>query len=201
MKEGKAACSLTKNSLAKLKWSNFTARPLIKLLFESSFWFIDGFFKISIDNYKQMLIIGFQKHNCFVPCAYFLTNGCSTEVYVEFLEKIRRKAKEVNLAIPDKLKIMADFESPIRRAVNYVFDVDCFGCFFHYKQAIYRKLKSIGKQAVENWSYLLDSLNNIPFYSSALNELGEKTFEVKALIVAKMFNITPVITTSQDQVN
>ena len=45
MKEGKAACSLTKNSLAKLKWSNFTARPLIKLLFESSFWFIDGFFQ------------------------------------------------------------------------------------------------------------------------------------------------------------
>ena len=54
---------------------------------------------------------------------------------------------------------------------------------------------------MENWSYLLDSLNNIPFYSSALNELGEKTFEVKALIVAKMFNITPVITTTQDQVN
>ena len=83
-----------------------------------------------------------------VPCVYALMQRKCQDSYEELLSVIDRKCAALGHQ-PDPAVIITDFEVAAMQAVRAVFgdSVATRGCFFHLKQATWRKIQDLGMAA------------------------------------------------------
>ena len=63
------------------------------------------------------------------------------EVFNQFIKFIKIKS---NIESFENLKVMCDFEIPLRRAIKNSFKNSILeGCYFHYCKAIWKKIKKL----------------------------------------------------------
>ena len=122
----------------------FASRECLRLLSLSKSWYIDGTFSVVGKPFQQLLSI-----HCFVKC-----DSCVKQIPLAYVLMSRRKTKDysaVLLALISRMpgvsvrSVTSDFERALWRAVSAVFpNVEHHGCTFHWTQAVYRKIQSLG---------------------------------------------------------
>lgn len=117
--------------------------------------YVDGTFKVlpkqfhDIGRGAQLLTIHAPLNkDKLIPLVYAIIPGKSQEMYVAFLRKIK---DHIHNTFPDTTfkfqSVMCDFEKALRNA----FRSECFngiqgtvyGCFFHFAQAVFRKIQAV----------------------------------------------------------
>lgn len=115
----------TDETLALLRWNG----PV----------FIDGTFRIAPSPFIQCLIVMAydQSTKLYVPCAYCLVTCKSEYIYCTFLHEMVVLLKYSWMPS----MVVVDFEKGLIQACRYEFAGSrIIGCYFHMKQALYRKL-------------------------------------------------------------
>ena len=100
--------------------------------------FIDGTFRVVPSQFKQcVIVLAFDAStNVYVPCTYSLFTGKSESLYRIFLHEI--SALLEHNWVPRI--IVVDFEKALINAVKQEFSGSrVLGCFFHFKQALFKK--------------------------------------------------------------
>jgi hypothetical protein len=111
-----------------------------------------------------------------VVCVYALTARRTTRVYKEIFKKLNELAANHNLELNPEI-IVSDFEmSSIQAAKQTYVTVESRGCYFHFRQAIFRKAAKLGirknyfKPAYSKYVNSFGALAHIPieFITQAL---------------------------------
>lgn len=108
-------------------------------LLENADIFCDGTFDCSPKLFDQVYSIHALVNGRCVPIIYACLSRRTEVLYVRFLTIIKDKLKTMpNL-------IMSDFEKSFLNAIEKVFPtVKLQGCYFHFKQSMYRKINKLG---------------------------------------------------------
>ena len=102
-------------------------------------WAVDGTFKVSPDVFYQLFTIHVQIENSSFPRAFALLPNKRETTYEHLFKVIK------NLIQQDPHTIMSDFEKATINVLTTVFpQSDHNGCFFHFSQALYRKIVDLG---------------------------------------------------------
>lgn len=82
-----------------------------------------------------------QASGCFVPVFYVLTTHRTMDTYTALYFCIQQASDR----LLEPAEVVCDFERALIDAVGDQFpNADIIGCLFHFKQAVRRKMKSIG---------------------------------------------------------
>ena len=80
------------------------------------------------------------------PFVYCLLPGKSRTVYLRVLELIKQKSEDLGHTLAP-VEVLTDFELAIIQAVELTFPTtEVKGCFFHFAQALNRKISILGLQ-------------------------------------------------------
>ena len=105
---------------------------------EEEFFFVDGTFRAVPSPFYQCLIVYSTLLGKTMPYSYILMRSKLEEDYVRVLEKIQSiTGIWIN-------KVILDFEKGLSNAFSTVFSSEVGYCFFHFSQAIIRKLRILG---------------------------------------------------------
>ena len=148
----------------------FATKQQLQLLHSAKTWFADGTFKFMKWPFMQLFSIhAFAKsEDAFmqVPLAFCCMSRRQTSDYQAVFEAISR-----SFLTPPKLhRVILDFEAATWKALKNVFPgVELRGCSFHFTQAVYRHVQSLGLQtayqenvSVRNYVRKLMALCYIP---------------------------------------
>ena len=121
----------------------FATKKQLELLAKSKSWFTDGTFKCSKEPFVQLYSIhGFVR-----------SGNTMKQVPLCFIQMTRRKQRDykavfraVAALTPGRQveEVIADFESAVWPAVQSILKVPVKGCWFHWSQAIYRRIVNAG---------------------------------------------------------
>ena len=118
----------------------FATIEIIQLLAESQSWFMDGTFKTSPELFFQVYTIHSCTANRVLPCVYALLPNKQQATHHRLFEIL----KEHHNALAPQI-VMVDFELAVLNVIDASFpDSSKKGCFFHFSQAIFRKIQSLG---------------------------------------------------------
>ena len=119
----------------------FATKENIELLAHFLTWFMDGTFKKVPKLFFQLYTILCCSNDRVIPCIYALLPNKQQTTYARFFDV---------LLDGDRLQpqtVMVDFEIAVLNAVRGSFPNSTLkGCFFHFCQAIYRKVQSLWLQ-------------------------------------------------------
>ncbi|RWS19276.1 uncharacterized protein B4U80_09559, partial [Leptotrombidium deliense] len=116
----------------------FATSKAIELLSQSHHWYADGTFKTSPTLFTQIYTIHAIHHHQVVPAVYALLPNQLESTYDMLLAALKAKAPSLNPST-----ILTDFEIAAQNAFRSFFpNTTIRGCFFHFSQAIYRKIQS-----------------------------------------------------------
>ncbi|CAF4728863.1 unnamed protein product, partial [Rotaria socialis] len=78
------------------------------------------------------------------PCVFALLTGRSSSIYKEMLQQLEEEAERLQMDfVPNQ--ITTDFEKALVKPLREQFPrARHTGCFFHFCQAIYRKIRELG---------------------------------------------------------
>lgn len=121
----------------------FTTKENLKKLATSEHWFIDGTFDVVPSIFSQMFSIHCIINTKVIPLVYALLPNKSKKTYITLLNQLLEL--EANLK---PVSVMSDFEKASICAFEETFPgVRIRGCFFHFHQAIYRKIQQLGMKS------------------------------------------------------
>ena len=127
------------------KYVIFSSDFQLNLFSEINEIFIDATFKIFPPNWYQLLnFFGYiEKKIFYIPMGHILMNSKTENLYeTVFYVLIKQIKTHGNLKSFSGIKIMCDFEFPMRDAIKKCFDGCLFeGSFFHYCSSIWKKIK------------------------------------------------------------
>ena len=127
----------------------------IEIMAQSEKWHFDGTFKKCPKLLKQLLTVHAIYKDEFFSCAYCVLPDKTSKTYKIIFDKL----KEILLSKCDELKvkeIMSDFEAALMNQLKLTFNWTLIkGCWFHFNQAIIRKLFNYGSSLI----YLLVIFN------------------------------------------
>ena len=108
---------------------------------------VDGTFKIVKGPFYQLVslhcLINAGHRSVSVPCGYIIMSGKSQKDYVGVFKKLKEFMEQDGRTWNLKTA-MVDYELALRNALKLVFDgIKLQGCWFHYGQSIYRKVKKL----------------------------------------------------------
>jgi hypothetical protein len=87
------------------------------------------------------------------PISHILLNTKEESHYIDALSDWAELIQKI-IKIPNEIKsvraITTDFEIGLMKATSDIFKKENKGCFFHYSQAIWRKIKELGLFQGEN---------------------------------------------------
>ena len=86
-----------------------------------------------------------KKKEFYMPLAYIIINSKSEEIYNKvFGELVNLIKTYTKIKDFDGIKIMSDFELPLRKAIKNNFENSLLdGCYFHYAKSIWKKIKKL----------------------------------------------------------
>lgn len=126
----------------------FTTNECIGALNSSPQWHFDGTFKTVPKEFYQVITVHavkkYKGHNLFILCAKILLRRKDRDTYnkaFEELIKILNPRDELNLK-----SVFSDFEIALQQSFFKILgqNIKIKGCWFHFNQAIIRKLISLG---------------------------------------------------------
>lgn len=126
-------------------------------------WYADGTFNIAPIEYQVYTIHIILKNCQTVPLVYGILKNKDKKTYNLFFSFLKNKRKDLN---PKNITI--DFEMAAINSFLEVFESTViYGCFFHFCQAIWRKIQEIGlqkwyKESTEN-SNLIKKFNALAY--------------------------------------
>ena len=178
-----------KNKISCIFWASTEGLNLLK---QCDHMFIDGTFKVVPKPFKQLLIIiGLHRYTkVFFPASFILMSSKSMEAY-ELVLRVLKSWYKKEESFPKR--ITTDFEIGLVKSIELVFpsQFEIVGCYFHFKQAIYRKLKKFG--AAEHTTFLTNlsgtlTLVTINDIYIALDYFEEKEHDQKLGKVVQKFS-------------
>ncbi|XP_034935332.1 uncharacterized protein [Chelonus insularis] len=162
----------------------FTTDNNLSVLRNAEVWYADGTFQTVPRIFYQLYTIHANVNDAVVPLVYVLVTGKFKSVYVEILKQLQILEPRL-----DPKTIIVDFEIAFIHAVKEVFpNVLVKGCFFHYTQAIWRKIQAYHLQnnyaKDSEYALNLKMLFAIPFVPecdvvAAYDELISTDFYIK----------------------
>ncbi|KRX18518.1 hypothetical protein T07_6660 [Trichinella nelsoni] len=109
-----------------------------------SVWCMDGTFKIVPEWYQQLFTIHIFKEGKLIPVVYSLTVRKDVICYCEIFDTLIVKAAALGVVLQPQT-IICDFETALIPAVQASFPgVQVQGCYFHFCQAVLRKVADLG---------------------------------------------------------
>ncbi|XP_041474641.1 uncharacterized protein LOC121423350 [Lytechinus variegatus] len=128
----------------------FCAGADLRLLCDTDELFMDGTFSVAPRHFMQIYTIHGFVNGKQLPLVYALLTGKTTQIYTKLFQTLKQKAAELQLVL-NPLRVMSDFEVGLLRAIMAEFpQAEHKGCYFHFCQALHRKIKAIGLQALYN---------------------------------------------------
>ncbi|KRX77070.1 hypothetical protein T06_3034 [Trichinella sp. T6] len=107
-------------------------------------WCMDGTFKIVPEWYHQMFSIHVFKEGKLIPLVYCLTVRRDLPTYHEIFDNLILKAAALGVVLQPQT-VICDFETALIPAVQASFPgVQIQGCYFHFCQAVLRKVAELG---------------------------------------------------------
>ena len=122
----------------------FASAECLQLLSVAKSWYVDGTFSVVGQPFKQLFSIHcfVKSGNCVkqVPLVYVLMSRRKTKDYKAVLTVLRERMPTVRVS-----SITSDFEKGVWQAFASVFpNIQHRGCTFHWTQAVFRKIQSLG---------------------------------------------------------
>ncbi|KRX51856.1 hypothetical protein T09_12349 [Trichinella sp. T9] len=122
----------------------FCTEENLSVLSEHSVWSMDGTFKIVPEWYQQMFTIHVFIAGKLVPLVYCLTVHKDLSTYCEIFDNLILKAAALGLVLQPQT-VICDFETALIPALQGTFPgVNIQGCYFHFCQAVLRKVTDLG---------------------------------------------------------
>ncbi|XP_018497352.1 uncharacterized protein LOC108865132 [Galendromus occidentalis] len=127
----------------------------LQILASSDIWYMDGTFEVAPRLFYQLYTINVTQHDCFINTVYCLLTDKRQLTCKELLNVIREEVPALNVRVA-----IADFEIAFIKAFTDVFPaIQLRGCYFHFCQAIWRKIQKfpiVRKAYVENSDFALN---------------------------------------------
>ena len=122
----------------------FGTESSLKLLSEANTYYVDGTFHVTPSIFYQLFTIHIVKHNQSFPLVYALLPNKQCQTYSRAFLLLKDAALSLGITLdPDML--MSDFELALIQATALNFpNASHKGCYYHFKQAIWRKVQSLG---------------------------------------------------------
>jgi hypothetical protein len=118
----------------------FATRRNLDFPIKSQEWFMDGTFKIVPKLFYQLFTIHGNINGAYYPLIYSLLPDKRESTYVKIFEHIRKIMEKIEVNL-----IMTDFEKAVINACQLLFPKAIKqGCYFHYRQCIYRRIQLVG---------------------------------------------------------
>lgn len=117
----------------------------LRRLSESDTWYMDGTFWVVPHVFYQLFTVHAYVYGQQFPFLYCLLPDKTELTYQKLFVMIQNIFRERNLPLSALKSVVTDFEPAIANAFRRVFPyISSLGCFFHYSQAIYRKVQTDG---------------------------------------------------------
>jgi hypothetical protein len=123
----------------------FVVDKQLELLQSASSIYYDATFKVVPRMYYQLFTVFTPHGDCAFPVFYALRSRKTTDLYRQIFLKLKELAPQFKPA-----NAMADFEEASSSAFQAVFgsDISISGCWFHYAQAVVKRMQKMGLKAV-----------------------------------------------------
>ena len=153
----------------------FCAPTELKVLHQSEFVVSDGTFEMSPDSAYQLYTMHGFLNGESMPLVWALLLNKSSATYVEMFTAVRDALVNTFGDTGCPRTFLVDFEAAAIKAIQVVFtDSVVKGCCFHYRQAIYRKVQTVGlkgdyentdNSTVREWVQQLMCLSVLPAWA------------------------------------
>ncbi|CAF4419126.1 unnamed protein product, partial [Rotaria magnacalcarata] len=116
----------------------------LEILFDSSTILMDGTFSTTPPFFDQVFTIHALKYETSFPCIFGVLPDRKRTTYKHLFKILKGLAVSMNRTFKPA-RVMSDYEASIITAVANEFPQAIHsGCFFHFTQAIYRRIQSLG---------------------------------------------------------
>ena len=123
----------------------FSSLEQLQILAASRFLLADGTFKSAPPPYAQLYTLHGIQNNRRIPLVFALMTNKATGDYVRLLQLVRRYVRRATGRPFDPELIVTDYELGMINAVGMELpNTTHVGCFFHFCQAIFKKVKEYG---------------------------------------------------------
>ena len=107
-------------------------------------WCVDGTFRSVPHLYLQLFTIHAFEGDKLIPLIYCLLSAKTRVIYSELFRALKDNAGNLNVVLAPEL-VTCDFESGLIKSIRLEFPNACVrGCYFHFFQAIFRKVQVLG---------------------------------------------------------
>ena len=125
----------------------FSSEDDLRRLAEAECLYVDGTFHICPSIFYQVFTVHAVVNRVHVPLAYCLLPNKRQETYERVFTLLAEKAQTTFGILIAPSVVVSDFELGIMQAARAVFPaVTSKGCYFHFCQALIRKLQQLGLQ-------------------------------------------------------
>ena len=101
--------------------------------------FCDGTFKVTPPLFDSLITVHLQRGNHVFPLFYALLTSRTQQLYVACLSRMKQSMDGITIT-----STMTDYEIGLMNACREVFDCPSHGCWFHYSQALLKRVRKIG---------------------------------------------------------
>ena len=101
--------------------------------------FCDGTFKVTPPLFNSLLTVHLQRENHVFPLFYALLTSRSQQLYEACLNRMKQDMGLITIT-----STMTDYEIGLMNACREVFDCPSHGCWFHYSQALLKRVHKTG---------------------------------------------------------
>ncbi|CAF4501536.1 unnamed protein product [Rotaria socialis] len=116
----------------------------LEMLFDCTTIFMDGAFSCTPPFFDQVFTIHALKFETSFPCVFGILPDRKRITYQELFKILKDFAISINRKF-EPTRILSDFESGLISAIANEFSAAVHnGCFFHYTQAIFRRIQALG---------------------------------------------------------
>ena len=121
----------------------FASKQGLRALARSQVWLMDGTFKVVPSLFYQLYTVNILKEGVTMPMVYCLMSSKTNSTYTEFLSVLNNLVIEAHSRLELEIGII-DFELAFITAFSDTFrGTRIQGCYFHFSQALWRKIQKI----------------------------------------------------------
>ncbi|XP_064474671.1 uncharacterized protein LOC135388795 [Ornithodoros turicata] len=146
----------------------FAAVSGLRLLSESTLWFMDGNFDVAPKLFKQLYFILVPLGDSAVSVVYAFMTSKTQEAYEELFQAVVDACSAQGM-MPSPDVVITDFEKGAMNAVKAILgeELQTRGCFFHLCQSTYSKIQQLGLasryQDDEDFRHFIGMLDGLAF--------------------------------------
>jgi hypothetical protein len=170
----------------------FASRTDLARLMQCSIWLADATFKVSPEMYAQLWVIHGMYENRVLPFVYSLLPNKRESTYTRALQLILDGIDACGEANSRPTAVIIDFEKAEENAFRKCIPGALIhGCFFHFTQAIWRKIQNLGMHlrygTDANYNQMLKKFTALAFCSKT--DVAARYAIIAAQLIGEFGNI------------